>query len=61
MSPLGTAGPIKLAEKYLADCEEFLVLNSDIICRYPFEELIEYHRSKGCEGTIVVGGLNAAN
>ncbi|KAF1812176.1 putative mannose-1-phosphate guanyltransferase [Eremomyces bilateralis CBS 781.70] len=53
--PLGTAGPIKLAEKILGkDDAPFFVLNSDVICEYPFRELAEYHKQHGAEGTIVV-------
>ncbi|KAF2860671.1 nucleotide-diphospho-sugar transferase [Piedraia hortae CBS 480.64] len=53
--PLGTAGPLKLAEKILAkDDAPFFVLNSDIICDYPFKELAAFHREHGNEGTIVV-------
>lgn len=32
----------------------FFVLNSDIICDYPFQKMIEFHKSHGAEGTIVV-------
>lgn len=53
--PLGTAGPIALAKKYLSQSKEpFYVLNSDIICDFPFKELEQFHRSHGKEGTIVV-------
>ena len=53
--PLGTAGPLKLAEKILAkDDSPFFVLNSDVICEYPFKQLAEFHKSHGDEGTIVV-------
>ncbi|KAF2104301.1 putative mannose-1-phosphate guanyltransferase [Rhizodiscina lignyota] len=53
--PLGTAGPLKLAEKILGkDDSPFFVLNSDVICEYPFEELAAFHKSHGQEGTIVV-------
>lgn len=34
--------------------EPFFVLNSDIICDYPFQKMIEFHRSHKAEGTIVV-------
>ncbi|PRT53559.1 Mannose-1-phosphate guanyltransferase [Wickerhamiella sorbophila] len=52
--PLGTAGPLKLAEKVLAkDPSPFFVLNSDVICNYPFKEMIEFHNAHGGEGTIV--------
>ncbi|KZZ96273.1 Nucleotidyl transferase [Ascosphaera apis ARSEF 7405] len=53
--PLGTAGPLKLAEKILGkDDTPFFVLNSDVICEYPFAELAEFHKAHGNEGTIVV-------
>lgn len=53
--PLGTAGPLKLAEKILGkDDTPFFVLNSDVICEYPFKELAAFHKTHGEEGTIVV-------
>lgn len=53
-SPLGTAGPLALAKKHLSGNGQFFVLNSDIICNFPFESLLLYHREHGAEGTIVV-------
>lgn len=55
--PLGTAGPIRLAkELILADNTEGLlfVFNSDVICNYPLDQLIKFHKSHGKEGTIMV-------
>lgn len=53
--PLGTAGPIALAKEHLSKSSKpFFVLNSDIICDYPFNELAKFHDSHGKEGTIVV-------
>jgi len=53
--PLGTAGPLALARKYLeSDSEPFFVLNSDIICDFPFKDMVAYHKNHGCEGTIAV-------
>ena len=53
--PLGTAGPLALARDILAkDDDLFFVLNSDIICDFPFEKMIQYHRKHGGEGTILV-------
>ena len=50
-----TAGPLALARSILAkDDSPFFVLNSDIICDYPFEALRSFHESHGREGTIVV-------
>lgn len=53
--PLGTAGPLALARDILAaDDEPFFVLNSDIICAFPFKEMVQFHKHHGKEGTIVV-------
>lgn len=53
--PLGTAGPIALAKEHLSKSSKpFFVLNSDIICDFPFTELANFHESHGKEGTIVV-------
>jgi mannose-1-phosphate guanylyltransferase len=53
--PLGTAGPLKLAEQILGkDDSPFFVLNSDVICDYPFKQLAQFHAAHGEEGTITV-------
>ncbi|CAO1410548.1 unnamed protein product [Diamesa tonsa] len=53
--PLGTAGPLALAKDILlTSTEPFFVLNSDVICDFPFRDLEKFHRSHGKEGTIVV-------
>ncbi|UJR28735.1 hypothetical protein I4U23_009964 [Adineta vaga] len=53
--PLGTAGPLALACDHLqTDSEPFFVLNSDVICEFPFNEMIQFHKNHNCEGTIVV-------
>eukprot|EP00064_Thunnus_orientalis_P018429 superscaffoldBa00004245_g18528 len=36
------------------DNEPFFVLNSDVICDFPFKDLLQFHRNHGKEGTIVV-------
>ena len=49
------AGPLALAQEILnSDHEPFFVLNSDVICDYPFKKMLEFHKSHGKEGTIVV-------
>jgi len=53
-TPLGTAGPLALARDKLSDGKPFFVLNSDVICPFPFKELLEFHKSHGAEGTILV-------
>lgn len=52
--PLGTAGPLALIKDRLKGKEPFFVLNSDIICEFPFREMIEFHTSHGREGTIAI-------
>ena len=44
-TPLGTGGPIKLAEKQL-NTEPFLVLNGDILSHIPYKELLNQHKPK---------------
>lgn len=55
--PMGTAGPIKLAEKHLNDGEPFFVLNSDVSCEYPFEEMIAYQQKTGAAGVLLATGV----
>ncbi|GAA6080280.1 inositol hexakisphosphate kinase 1 isoform X1, partial [Tachysurus ichikawai] len=56
--PLGTAGPLALARELLTDSDEsFFVLNSDVICDFPFEDMLKFHKNHGKEGTIVLGPL----
>lgn len=44
--PLGTAGPLALAKDILkTSSEPFFVLNSDVICDFPFKELEKFHRN----------------
>lgn len=50
--PLGTAGPLALARKYL-EGHTFFVLNSDITCMFPLAEMLSFHHSHGREGTIL--------
>jgi len=50
-----TAGPLALAREVLAkDDSPFFVLNSDVICSYPFEALRDFHTAHGGEGTLLV-------
>eukprot|EP00920_Eleutheroschizon_duboscqi_P036091 GHVT01087303.1.p1 GENE.GHVT01087303.1~~GHVT01087303.1.p1 ORF type:complete len:345 (-),score=27.87 GHVT01087303.1:525-1559(-) len=56
--PMGTAGPIRLAEEIIMDpedtSEEFFVCNSDVICHFPLHDMLEFHRFRKAEGTILV-------
>lgn len=56
--PLGTAGPIKLAQDFLKEDEPFFVCNSDIICNFPLREMLDlYHKKNSdseCNGVILI-------
>ncbi|CBZ27145.1 mannose-1-phosphate guanyltransferase [Leishmania mexicana MHOM/GT/2001/U1103] len=53
--PLGTAGPLALARDILMqDDKPFFVLNSDVTCMFPLQELLDFHKARGGEGTIMV-------
>jgi mannose-1-phosphate guanylyltransferase len=53
--PLGTAGPLALARDHLiSDGKPFFVLNADVTCKYPFKEMLSFHKAHGREGTIMV-------
>lgn len=51
--PLGTAGPIKLAEPFLNDGEPFFVLNSDVSCEYPFKDMIDFQKKTNASGVLL--------
>ena len=58
---LGTAGAIKLAEPYLRDVPEFLVMNGDSFLEVDFHELVSFHRGhSGLASIAVWGAINAA-
>ncbi|CDW81783.1 mannose-1-phosphate guanyltransferase [Stylonychia lemnae] len=53
--PLGTAGPIKHArEQLLKDATHpfFFVMNSDIVCEFNLDQLLEFHISHGKEASM---------
>ena len=53
---MGTAGPIRLAkDTILANNKEgmFFVFNSDVICDYPLQQFVDFHKAHGKEGTIL--------
>jgi mannose-1-phosphate guanylyltransferase len=56
-SPLGVAGPMKLAEQVLTSdnpSELFFLCNSDVMCEFPFERMIQLIKSKGSAGVMCV-------
>ena len=52
--PLGTAGPIKKAEKILGHDESFIVLNGDIFADLSYRELLETHFKTHALATIAL-------
>ncbi|KAG5478388.1 hypothetical protein LSCM4_04620 [Leishmania orientalis] len=57
--PLGTAGPLALARDILLqDDKPFFVLNSDVTCTFPMQELLNFHKAHGGEGTIMVSQVS---
>jgi NDP-sugar pyrophosphorylase family protein len=53
-TPLGTAGPIKKAQKLLGDKEPFLVLNGDLITEIDFQEMLAIHLEGQAVATIAL-------
>eukprot|EP00762_Andalucia_godoyi_P003469 ANDGO_04371.mRNA.1 Mannose-1-phosphate guanyltransferase beta len=53
-TPLGTAGPLALAREHLQSSDNIFMLNSDVTCSFPFEEMLAFHTAHKAEGTILV-------
>jgi len=45
-TPLGTAGAVKKAGKFLNDYDDFLVLYGDIVCTQDYIKLYDFHKSR---------------
>lgn len=56
IEPLGTGGPIGLAKEILlkGDGEEIFIFNSDVTCRFPLKDMLDFHRKHKKEGTIAI-------
>lgn len=52
--PLGTAGPVKKAEKLIGHDEPFIVLNGDIFADLSYKQLLDKHRKSGALATIAL-------
>jgi mannose-1-phosphate guanylyltransferase len=55
--PLGTAGPLRLAKDLILKDNPnnlFFVFNSDVICEFPLEKMLNFHKNHGKEGTILL-------
>src|SRR5207253_5900044 len=53
-SPLGTAGAVKFARRYLGDVSDFLVMNGDSFVEADFHQLFRFHRAHGGLVSITV-------
>ena len=54
---MGTAGPLRLAKEHCMNNNPdglLFVFNSDVTCDYPLKRLVEFHKSHGKEGTLMV-------
>jgi D-glycero-alpha-D-manno-heptose 1-phosphate guanylyltransferase len=56
--PLGTAGALKLAERYLRDVSEFIVMNGDSFLELDFDQLVRFHREHGTLMSIAVSKVS---
>jgi len=48
---------LKLAEEILTKDNKddlFFVFNSDVICEFPLQKMVDFHKAHGKEGTIMV-------
>ena len=52
--PLGTAGPVKRAEKLIGHAEAFLVLNGDIFADLSYKRIVASHLKRGALATIAL-------
>jgi NDP-sugar pyrophosphorylase family protein len=59
--PLGTAGALKFAQRYLRHESEFLVLNGDSFLEVDFNELVESHRKRDGLVTMAVVPVDNAS
>jgi D-glycero-alpha-D-manno-heptose 1-phosphate guanylyltransferase len=59
--PLGTAGAVKLAQRYLRNVPEFLVMNGDSFLEIDFRSLMNFHRGHGALATIAAARVENAS
>ena len=58
-NPLGTAGAVKLAQRYLRDLSDFLVMNGDSFMEVDFHQLFRFHRAHG--GLVSIAVVEVSN
>jgi len=52
--PLGTAGSVKFADKYLSRAEPFLVISGDALTDFNLTEIVDFHTRVGAAVTITL-------
>lgn len=52
--PLGTAGSVKLAEKFLSRDEPFIVISGDALTDFNLSEIVAFHKRVGAAVTITL-------
>ena len=58
-APMGTAGALRLAQGYLEQTSDFLLLNGDSFLEVDFERLLRFHRRQG--GLVSMAGVRVPN
>jgi NDP-sugar pyrophosphorylase family protein len=61
LSPMGTAGAIKLAEEHLRGASEFLVMNGDSFLEVDLAQLVRFHREHEAVASIAAVSVNDAS
>ena len=59
--PLGTGGALKLAEPFLRQSDEFLVMNGDSFLEFDFQQFLEFHRQHGGRASLAVRSVPEAS
>jgi NDP-sugar pyrophosphorylase family protein len=54
MSPMGTAGAVKLAHPHLDSSDHFLVMNGDSFMDFDLDEMISFHHQHGGLATMTI-------
>lgn len=52
--PMGTAGSVKLAEKYLSRDEPFLIISGDALTDFNLTEIVNFHKRVGAAVTLTL-------
>ncbi len=61
LKPLGTAGAVKFAERYLQNVSDFLVMNGDSFLELDFQKFVRFHRERGSVISMAVRRVSDAS